>query len=790
MIGWVVAAQLAVVAHAPASAIACAPFQITAAARAPGTIAPRIALPDSPRLELLASTVSSRREIDGAGREFSVTEAAFEVATRLEGRVALPSVTAEAGALRGHAASPVLDVEPALHDENPPVVTVRAHLENFGPSRPDVHYVGEQVDYVIDVHLNASARQRLRRNPTFFPPEMPAVMAYDLSAPQRKPVPPTQCFERLTYHRALFPLFAGRVTIAPAVLAYSLPVSPSFFSREEAHEVRTDSVVLGVQEPPRSGRPAAFDGAVGSLHVSARIDTARGRMGDPFVVTMRVEGAGNIKLLPRPLLGLAWASVVPGTERVTVDTTHALVQGAKEFDWLVTPRIPGQQEVPGIPYTFFDPITERYDIARTAVVRVMVGAATMATADTTRAAPRPAIRTRLRDPVPPALPDRPQYWLLLALAPLPATLRRVQRVRRRAPVDEPAVRRLQRAATAGSPLVARDVRRWFLAAMHERVPALAPATARRPLARQLRLAGVTVATADAAERMLDELDAAAFGGGDVVGAAVIMDAARLAAAIDDEAIPAPGRPGRRLLPLVFVAMLAPTLSALSALPASPQQLAALFATGVEAYAAGDVARAQRQFARVADRAPRAADAWANAGTAAWVRGDTVHAVAAWQHALRLDPRDDEVREQLDALPAAAGADARGHVPPVPVDAIAVAALVLWIASWLALALPPTRRPRATRSVAGGTVIVAVVLLGGALGLRDRLDVRGLGVIRGVTPLRDAPASSAAAPAQATTGQVGTLGARDGAWVRIALDATHAGWVPVASVLPLDALAAN
>ena len=88
------------------------------------------------------------------------------------------------------------------------------------------------------------------------------------------------------------------------------------------------------------------------------------------------------------------------------------------------------------------------------------------------------------------------------------------------------------------------------------------------------------------------------------------------------------------------------------------------------------------------------------------------------------------------------------------------------------------------------MIVAVVLLGGALELRDRLDVSGLGVIRGATALREGPTSSAVAPAQASTGQVGALGAREGAWVRIVLDATHAGWVPVASVLPLDALAAN
>ena len=54
-------------------------------------------------------------------------------------------------------------------------------------------------------------------------------------------------------------------------------------------------------------------------------------------------------------------------------------------------------------------------------------------------------------------------------------------------------------------------------------------------------------------------------------------------------------------------------------------------------------------------------------------------------------------------------------------------------------------------------------------------------------LLEAPGSQAAT-ASGTVGETGTLGAREGAWVRIALDGARVGWVPVASVLPLDAAA--
>ena len=784
MIGWIVLAQLVVVAHAPATTTACAPFELTAAARVPGDVAPRIAPPATSRLELLASSVSSRREPDGAGRPFSITEATFQVATRAIGRVQLPGIAAVAGALRAQSVAAQIEVAPAAADEDDPVVQVRAYLEGAAAPGRDRRYVGEQVDYVVDVRLNGAARRRLRRNPTFFPPEMSSVLAYDIAAPSSERPAAAACFEHLTYHRALFPLYAGRTTIAPAVLTYALPVSPSFFSREESHEARTDSVSLETEEPPRAGRPAAYDGAVGTFRLSSHVDASHGRMGDPLVFTVRVEGVGNIKLLPRPALRLDWASVVPGPERVSVDTSRPLVRGVKQFEWLVTPRRAGAQEIPSIRYPYFDPYTERYDSARTEPMALDIASASLASAEPADVAPRLPIRTRLRAAVPPPLPDRPGYWLLLALAPVPATLRRIRRVRRRVEAGETAARRLERAAAIGTPLAARELRRRFLDAIRERLPALGPATARHTLSRQLRLAGVTAVTADAAEQLLDRLDDAAFGGGEDIDAASLAHAARLAAAIDAEA--APSAPAARTVPAARSSLVLALLTSLAAgAQALTPQLEVQFAEGVRAYLAGDAAGAERQFARIVARAPRVVDAWANVGTSAWVRGDTARAAVAWQRALRLDPLDTDVRARLDSIPTLDGPGARGLVPPVPVNLLAGTAWAAWMAAWLALALRPARWKAAARRVAGGAVAIAVVLLAGVLELRARMDPRGLGVVRRAVALREGPLATAPAGATVSVGSVGQLGAREGSWVRIVLDGSHAGWVPVALVLPLD-----
>jgi len=172
------------------------------------------------------------------------------------------------------------------------------------------------------------------------------------------------------------------------------------------------------------------------------------------------------------------------------------------------------------------------------------------------------------------------------------------------------------------------------------------------------------------------------------------------------------------------------------------------------------------------------------GAAAWSSGDSASAARAWQRALRLDALDAESRERLDAFVPPI-LRATGYVAPVPVDGVALLALAAWTLAWLLFALPPRVRPPATRGVAGGAVSIAVVLLLASLELNDRLDARGLGVLRQSRALAESPGSSTAL-AGGTIGETARLGVREGAWVRITIDANRSGWVPVASVLPLDA----
>ncbi|MEO8622461.1 MAG: hypothetical protein ABI625_15420 [bacterium] len=779
MIGLLVIAQLVVVAHAPDTASTCAPMDITVAARAPGSSAPQI-LPPAPTsfLQLLKSNVTSRVERDGQGRPNALTEATFTVASDVGGRIILPPFVAVAGAERVSAVAGPVDVH--ANGSQAPAVVVRAWLDRAGRGTPtDTLFVGQQVDYVVDVQLNESARQRLRRNPTFFPPEMPGVLAYDLAPPAALTRAGRRCFETLSYRRALFPLFAGRTTISPAALTYSLPLSTSFFSREESFELRTDSVRFLALDVPVEGRPSDFAGAVGAVDASSRVSTQRARMGDPVVLTLRLEGSGNVKLWPRPPLRLGWASVAQGAERVQVDTSQARVRGTKEFDWLLTPRQAGQQQVPAIEYPFFDPDRRTYSDARTTALTLDIANATLAAVDSAPVT-RLGIRHSIRDELPPPIPSRPWYWLLLAIAPTPAAYRRVRAKARRRSERRSAARRLKQAATRSERLSARELRRMYLEAVGDRVPRTIGSTQPASFARALRLGGVTEQTADAAGALLDRLDSAAFSPAGAMDGDVVSEANALVQAIGAEAVrpvsvPTVGRPLAVLLLLLGLS---------GALNAFPEGVSSTFQHGVEAYDHAAFTTAQRLFGRVATRAPRAVDAWANLGTAAFSRGDSAAAVRGWQRALRLDPLDDEARDRLESV-APPLLRSPGYVAPLPVNLLALVALAGWIGAWLLLAIPSVRRPSYARALAGGALSIAIVLLLATLEIGDRLEPFGLAVLRASRPLLDAPGSSVAL-ASGNIGETGTLGAREGAWVRIALDGGRSGWVPVASVLPLDA----
>lgn len=250
---------------------------------------------------------------------------------------------------------------------------------------PDTVYAGQQVNYDAVTLVDDIARRRLRRNPVFTPADVTGVTLYDFpfdtSAVSTVMVNGAP-YRRYAYHRAMFPLLPGTYSVPAAALQYRLPDGDDYFSPERTYTINSDPATFTAIALPIAGRPIGFNGAVGEFRDTLRTDGSTLHVGDPFTVTMRVAGVGNLRLLPRPPLQIDWATMVPGEERVVWDSAGTMVRGAKEFDWVVTPKIAGDMVLPAVRYDYFNPTTRRYEFAMTQAVPMTVAPVTGSSADT------------------------------------------------------------------------------------------------------------------------------------------------------------------------------------------------------------------------------------------------------------------------------------------------------------------------------------------------------------------------------------------------------------------------
>jgi tetratricopeptide (TPR) repeat protein len=695
-------------------------------------------------------------------------------------------------------APPSTQAPPAQQAQPMPEVITRSRVDmNRGVDFhalvvPDTVYVGQQATYQLGVFLDQDTRQRIRRNPEFQPPETRSLLSYDL----RERAPGTlsgnvngRPYEMHVFRRALFPLTPGRYAIPAARLTYSLPQTASFFSREESYTLRSEPVDFVVIEPPLAGRPSDWAGAVGVWRAGARVDTLRGRAGEPFVLTLRVEGQGNVTLLPRPHIAMTWAGVVNADERVRLDSTPSLLGGWKEFDWLVTPTAAGAQRVPSLRYAYFNPRTRRYEIASTTPVEVRIAAGDIA--DTPTAEPPPPaaavleIRSALGEEAPQPLGNSPLILGLVALAPFAALgAWLAKRPKRAKPLPTPR-QRLEVMAKAVKEESVIEVRRALADGLTLRT-GLDPANLTEPGAwtRALRKEGVSSESAAAIEALLSALDEACFADAPVKqprGASWVAQAREALDVLDDEVFSGGGRYGPRTAARIATAIL--LVSTIPGFAASAQSGASdAFAQGATAYAGGDYVRAARHFEDAAREAPRSAAAWDNLGAAALMAHDTATAVLGWQRALRLEPTNAEIRAHLASLRVPQDSN-YARVLPIPGMVAVVIAVLFWVSGWVVTARQSWRRHSGWR-VGLITAVAGGVLLWFAYEIEGRLEGRSLVVITGQAPLRNLPSLTAESRSTPMPGEVASVITRQGVWVHLRLDGAREGWMPAERVAPL------
>jgi hypothetical protein len=513
------------------------------------------------------------------------------------------------------------------------------------------------------------------------------------------------------------------------------------------------------------------------------------RVGDPMLLTVRVSGTGNVKLFPRPLVGVSWATLVKGDERVQVDTNARRIAGAKEFDWVLTPRVAGELDLPPIKYGYFNPDSRRYEIASTNPTHVRIGSGTLASGDTSRTETLLPLRPRYRGAPRAPVHEHPVFWALLALAPIPALTLRRGTQRKRGPSSERASRAIPIMALlrdAGRSRNASEVRRAYTRSLADRLN-LSPDVFTRPgsVTRALRRRGVSTATAQDAERFLRELDEAAFSASGAFPEDAARRAAKLCKTIDEEALPREYGFGR-MMGIVAVFALCGLASGVAIAHAKGVADARrFFDDGVAAYGQHNFTAARESFIASVNAEPRAPDAWANLGTASWAVSDTARSVAAWQRALRMEPLASDVRDRVELVHSLAW-DSAGWVPPLPAAWVFNLGAGLWLVGWLAAALRASRRlPWRSFEVALASTVSILLLIGGFV-LADRASGRHVAVMRRTESLSVDPQLGGERGPTALIGEVVRVTGQQGAWVRAVLDDGREGWLESSGVIEVDA----
>ena len=211
-------------------------------------------------------------------------------------------------------------------------------------------------------------------------PEYPGWWVQRLENPERVEAEVVEVngesFNRFVLARfILIPLKPGtfRIPAAKARIGFR---GQSVFSPHTVVERSTQSVDVDVT--PRPEAPSGFSGAVGDLRYSAEISPAVIPFGASAVVTIRLEGKGNLPLVQAPSL---WPSCAdcesyPPEESSSVTIDQSGIRGSRSWSMTLLPRNAGEFVLDPVELAVFNPASGKYQSHRLGPLTLVVEAST------------------------------------------------------------------------------------------------------------------------------------------------------------------------------------------------------------------------------------------------------------------------------------------------------------------------------------------------------------------------------------------------------------------------------
>lgn len=122
---------------------------------------------------------------------------------------------------------------------------------------------------------------------------------------------------------------------------------------------------------PAEGRPADYRGAVGRYNIVTQATPTAVAAGDPITLNIGIAGTGPMELVQAP--PLSELTELTADFKVADQSLPGFVQNTtKLFSTTIRPRHEGITQIPPIPFSFFDPDTEKYETAVSDPIRITV----------------------------------------------------------------------------------------------------------------------------------------------------------------------------------------------------------------------------------------------------------------------------------------------------------------------------------------------------------------------------------------------------------------------------------
>ncbi len=141
-----------------------------------------------------------------------------------------------------------------------------------------------------------------------------------------------------------------------------------FIERYILTKLNSNTLVFNVKPLPSEGKPADFSGAVGDFNLTTFLDKKSSNAGESVQLDVEVSGKGDFKMVKIPEINQIDSEALelydPGTTK-KITLTQEGNKGKVSKNYIIVPQYKGEYEIPKLHFSYFNPITKRYETKTT-----------------------------------------------------------------------------------------------------------------------------------------------------------------------------------------------------------------------------------------------------------------------------------------------------------------------------------------------------------------------------------------------------------------------------------------